>query len=591
MTFSIGLLLAIIGIVLALFTWDRYPADVIGIGLLLTLVLTGLLPATQAFAGFGSDTVVMMFGLLTMTAALVRTGVVDMVGRAILGYTGHQPERLLTVIMGAAALMSAVISNTASTAFFVPITLDLARRTRTSAAKLLMPLAFAAILSSSVTVVSSSTNLVVSGVLRMYDMPPLGMFELTMVGLPIMLLGLAYMQFIGQRMIPDRIAGDSEQPSFGIHPYMMELMIAPDSSLVGKTLAEAALGRDFDLTVLRVARERNRYMVPQAKLRLEAEDQLLVKGRHEDIVRLKDVVQVKLKGEIDMTDPRLQSHDTQLVEVILLPRSRMLGRTLRNLRFRQRYGLQVLGLNRRGKNIYRKLSLATLRVGDLLLVQGPRMNIAQLAEDNVFQVLRIVETPSSNRHMAPIAISAFLGAVLLAAVNILPISVAMLLGAFMTLITGCITPERVYRAIEWKALLVIGSMLAMGSAMEYTGTAAFIATHIVAATAHTNPVWLLTAFFVLTMTLTQPMSNQAAAVVVLPIALQTALQLGLNPRTFAVMIAVGASCSFITPLEPACLMVYGPGRYKFLDFVKVGSILTVLIYLIAILMVPWLWPL
>jgi di/tricarboxylate transporter len=292
---------------------------------------------------------------------------------------------------------------------------------------------------------------------------------------------------------------------------------------------------------------------------------------------------------VELSDPRLQEEDTRLVEVILLPRSPLIGRTLKSSRFRQRYGLQVLGINRRGENIYRKLSQTWLRTGDQLLVQGHRANIAVLDENNVFHVLGTVSHTRPNLRRAPVAIAIFAGVLLLAALNVLSLPVAVALGTLAVFVTRCIRPDRAYREVEWKAIIVIGSMLAIGSAMEYTGTARFLASRIAAITGQGHATWLLSAFFALTLALTQPMSNQAAAVVVVPVAIQTAMQLGLNPRTFAAMIAVGASCSFITPLEPACLMVYGPGRYRFVDFAKVGSLLTVLIYVVAIVLVPLIW--
>jgi di/tricarboxylate transporter len=281
-----------------------------------------------------------------------------------------------------------------------------------------------------------------------------------------------------------------------------------------------------------------------------------------------------------------------LVEVILLPQSPLIGRTLKELDFRQRYGLQVLGIHRRGKTIYRKLSQVPLRTGDQLLVQGSRTDIASLDQDNTFHILGSVEHKRLNLQNAPAAIAIFVGALAVAAFNLVPLPVAVLMGTLMAFVTRCITPNEAYREVEWRAVIVIGCMLALGSAMQYTGTAEFLAGQIVTPLAQgAHPVWLLTAFFVLTLLLTQPMSNQAAAIVVVPVAVQAALQLGLNPRTFCTMIAVGASCSFITPLEPACLIVYGPGRYRFADFAKVGSLLTVLVYLLAIVLVPLIWPL
>ena len=591
MSTEIALLLAVVSTALVLFSLERLPTDVIALGILLTLTITGLLPADRAFAGFGNDAVVMIFGLLVLTAALVRTGVVDMAGRTLLRLTGERPQRLLAVVMVTGATLSAFISNTATTALFVPITLATARRLKINAAKLLMPLAFASILASSVTLVSSSTNIVISGLMTQYEMPPLGMFELTLVGVPIALIGLAYMFLVGQRLIPER--GDPEEldQPFGIRPYLAEILIQPDSPLIGKTLAESGLGRDLDLTVLRVIRGKNHFLAPKADLRLEQDDQLLVKGQHNDILKIRDTVGIAIKADVKLSDPRIQTQSNRLVEVILLPRSPLVGHTLKSMRFRQSYGLQVLGINRRGKNIYRKLSQATLRIGDQLLIQGHQANIASLDQENVFHVIGAVEHQRPHRDRAKVAVAIFAGALGLAALNILSVPVAVTLGVLVAFVTSCITPEQAYRSVEWKALIVVGSMLAMGSAMEHTGTARYLAAQIVSVAQSANPIWLLSVFFILTMLLTQPMSNQAAAVVVLPIAIQTALQLGLNPRTFAVMIATGASCSFITPLEPACLMVYGPGRYRFTDFIKVGSPLTVLVYLVAILMVPLIWPL
>jgi di/tricarboxylate transporter len=586
-----AILLGIISTGLVLFSVERLPSDVVGLGILLALILTGLLPPEQAFASFGSDTVVMIFGLLVLTTTLVRTGVVDAIGRRIMRFTGKSDRRLLAVLLLVPAALSSLMSNTATTALFVPITLGLARRRRISPSKLLMPLAFGAILSSSVTLVSSSTNIVISGLMTPYGMPPLGMFELTLVGLPIAVAGLAYMFLLASRWIPDR--GVVEEPSreFAIRPYVAEILIMPDSPLAGQTLAESGFGPEMDLTVLRVYRAPGRYLAPRADLQLEDGDELLVKGENEEILKIKDRVGIDIKADVKLSDPRLQAQDSRLVEVILLPRSPLIGRTLKGLNFRQRYGPQVLGINRRGQSIYRKLSQVRLRTGDQLLIQGHRANIARLDQENVFHVLGMVEYRRPDVQRAPTAIAIFAGVLVMAALDIFPLPVAVLLGTLAAFATRCITPALAYREIEWKAIIVIGSMLAVGSAMEYTGTARSIATYIAGIAGQAHPLWLLGAFFALTLLLTQPMSNQAAAVVVVPVAIETALQLGLNPRTFAVMIAVAASCSFLTPLEPACLMVYGPGRYRFVDFVRVGALLTLLIFGLALVLVPLLWPL
>lgn len=591
MTFQIALLLIILVASVVFFSFEWFSADVVALATLLLLVLTGLLPADRAFAGFGSDAVMMILGLLIMTAALLRTGVVEIAGRKILRQTGNNPRTLLVTVMVSVAVLSAFISNTAATAFFLPIVVGIAARAHANPSKLLMPLAFASILTSSVTLVSTSTNIVVSNMMTGYGLAPMGLFELAPVGIPIAVVGLAYMLLIGHRMTPERKESTELTEEFGLRPYLTEILILKDSPLIGKTLAESGLGRDLDLTVLLMVRDEHHYLVPQSQLTLKAGDVLLVEGQREEILKIKDLAGIDIKADVKLSDPDLQDEDMRLVEAILLPRSPLIGRTLKTHRFRERYGLQVLAINRHHGTIRNKISDVRLRMGDVLLVQGHRSNIAALQDDNTFHILGAVEDKRPNLHRARTSIAIFVGALAAAALNLLPLAVAVLLGAVLMFVTRCITPEEAYREIEWKALVLIGSMLGVGAAMDQTGTAKFLAAQIAGLAGNMEPIWLLSAFFVLTVLLTQPMSNQAAAAVLLPVAIQTALQFQLNPRAFAMMVAVASSCSYLTPLEPSCLMVYGPGHYRFVDFLKVGSLLTVLIFLLSITLVPMVWPL
>jgi len=588
--FQIILLIGILITALILFSIEKISADVVGLGVLIALILTNLLPADLAFAGFGSETVLMLLGLFILTASLTRTGVVDLAGRQIVKRTRTNPKSVVSVISVSAAALSSFISNTASAAFFLPVTMGLARRMRISVSELLMPLAFASILSSSVTLISTSTNIVVSGLITQFGMEPISMFELAPVGVPILIVGLLYLHFFHRWMVPNRKIPETLTEEYGLRPYLTELIILPNSALIGKTLLDASLGRDLDLTVIRIVRNKTRYFQPDANLILQRGDVLLVEGRADDILKIKDTGGIDIKADAKLTDPDLVEEDLGLVEAILLPRSPLIGRTLKGVQFRERYGLQVLAVNRGDETIRRKISSVPLRMGDVLLVQGPVSRINILQEDKIFEVMGVIEDKRPNVRRAPLAIAIFAGVLLLATFNVISLAVAVLLGALLSFLTRCITPEEAYRDVEWKALILIGSMLGLGTAMQVTGTADFLASQIVSLVGSTNPYILLSAFFVLTVVLTQPMSNQAAAAVVIPVALQTAVQLGLNPRTFAMMIAVAASTSYLTPLEPACLMVYGPGHYKFFDFVRAGSLLTIAIYLIAIILVPMVWP-
>ncbi len=591
MTVEIALLLAIVGVALVLFSFEWVPADVAALGILLTLILTGLLPAQQAFAGFGSETVLMLLGLLILTAALVETGVVELAGRTILRRAQAGPNRSLLIVMLAGLGLSSFMSNTAATAFLLPVVAGVASKLRVSASRFLMPLAFASILASSVTLIATSTNIVVSGIMVQQRLAPIGVFELTPVGLPIALVGLGYMLLWGQRLMPDHPYTAALTEEFNLRPYTTEIRLLADSPLVGKTLAQSGLGRDMKVTVLAVLRGEARLLAPGGDLQLAEGDTLLVEGPRDAIVKLQTAKGIKAHPETQLTDRDLQSGNTRLVEAIVLPGSPFAGRTLQGLRLREQYGLQILAVNRISGIARSRLSELRLRMGDTLLLQGPQNEVNALQEGNAFRVLGVVDVKPLRSRRTRTAIVIFTLALILGASGIVSLPVAVLLGALAAFLTRCITPEEAYRRVEWRALILIACMLGLGAALERTGAASYLAQQIVRLADSSHPAWLLAGFFGLTVLLTQPMSNQAAAAVVLPIALQTAIQAGLNPRSFAVMIAVAASCSYLTPLEPACLLVYGPGRYTFRDFVKVGAPLTLLIFAIAMLIVPRLWPL
>ncbi len=593
MTFSIALLLILVLVALVCFSFEWVSADVVAIGLLLALVITGLLPASQAFSGFGSDTTIMILSLLVMTAALVKTGMVELVGRSLLRFGGRRPFTLLAAVVIVSSTLSAFISNTAAAAFMIPVVLGISQKAQVPSSQLLLPLAFASILSSSVTLVSTSTNLVVDGLIRDYGLERIGMFELAPVGVPIAVVGALYLLFAGRHMIPDRGAGGEPIEDFGLRSYLSELIILPDSKLVGTTLREFRLGQELDLNVVRVVRARHpdRHVLPSPSLRLGAGDVLLVEGPREEVLKVKDLGGVEIRPEVTMPDVIASDEETLVAEALVVPGSPLIGRSLRGINFRDRYGVQVLGLHRHGRNFLRKISRVLLRAGDLLLVQGRRSRIAGLAEEHVVATLGAVSETRIDRPSAWRAAAIFLGALGVATVGILPLAVAGFLGVFLVFVTRCITPADAYREVEWRVVILISCMLALGAAMQATGAAAYLAGGVVALAQGWDARWVLVGFFILTVLLTQPMSNQAAAAVIIPVAIATAHQLELNPRTFAMMVAVAASCSFLTPLEPACLLVYGPGRYKFADFLRVGAPLTVLILLLALWLVPWNWPL
>ena len=589
MTFEIAAFLALLAVGLVLFAVEWFSADIIALGLMLALILLGLLEPSAAFAGFGSETVLMILGLLVLTETLIHTGLVNMTGQWLVQFTGGHRGRLWGLLLVVPAAMSAFISNTASAAFFLPITLGLANRSRISASKLLMPMAFATILAGSVTLIGTSTNLVVSGLMQQHGLAPLSMFELTPVGLPILIAGLVYMATIGRRLIPDRMEQADDGHGMHQHLYFTEIRVPPQSPLVGQTIESSGLIHTLQLGMLTLQRSEES-LKPLAGVTLAANDILLVEGSRENMLRLTTANGIEVSGKIQELEDYLKDGTARIAEVVILPGSPLIGRTIKGLGLRDRYKMQILAINQGGEIRHSKIGRVTLHIGDVLLVKMPRENLAMLESERMFRVLDIINTRITHPLRAILSSVIFGGALLLAVLGLLPIAVAVLLGALVSFLTRCITPEEAYRNIEWKTLVLIGSMLAFGQAMQATGAADYLAQLIVQLPGTENPVWMLTLFFFLALLFTQPMSNQAAAAVLIPIAIQTALLLGFNPRPFAVMIALAASASFITPLEPACLIVYSAGRYRFMDFIRVGGLLTLVVYALAIILVPLIWP-
>lgn len=589
---QIALVLILLLVIIVLFSLDRIPLELVALGLLSILLLSGVISPAQAFAGFGSDTVIMIVGLFVMTEALVRTGVVESLSRILRKRGGSDPFRLNVLMMLLVTLLSAFISNTAATAVFVPLVMGLARRSGFSPSKFLMPLAFASILSSSVTLISTSTNIVISGLLAARGYAPMGMFELAPVGVPIVCAGLIYMITLGLRLLPER-AGDNLAEDYHLRDYLTELVVLPDSPVAGRTLAETRLASDRNLSVIKIIREGGKQLLPHGREVLRAGDVLVVEASADEILRIQAETNNGLEVLADYELPAnlFSEEQAQLVEVMIMPGSELRGRTLTGLRFHDRFGLAVLAINRRGVTLHEKLSRIPLRVGDVLLLQGSSEDVRRLEAEGSFSILSDVSERRPRSPKARYAIIIFLLTIGIGACRIIPFASAIMVGTFLMLLVRAISPPEAWSAVEWKVVILIGAMFAFGVALEQTGAAGLIARGIVRYAGGAGPLALLAAFFVLTVALTQPMSNQAAALVLLPVALETATQLQLNPRSFAMMIAIAASCSYLTPLEPSCILVYGPGRYKFRDFFKVGALLTVIIFIVAMLLVPQIWPL
>jgi di/tricarboxylate transporter len=557
----------------------------------MALVLTNTLTAGEAFAGFGNDIVITIAGLFILTGGLAKTGVIDLVGRRLHRTAGESEFRMVMLIMFAAAFCAAVMKNTTTTAMFLPVVLGIAARRNISPSKLLMPLAFGAILGGTCTLIGTSTNLAVSGALPRYGMQPFTMFELTKVGVVIVAVGMVYMLMVGIRLLPRRKAAESFTEQYHIRQYMTEVIVLDDSPLIGKTLAEARIGDELDLTVLGILRGEEEFRIaPNPDEQIVAGDLLLMQGRVEDILRVKSEAGIEIKPDFKLNDSVLESKGRELVEAMVPRGSDLIGRTLKTAQFRKRHRVVVLAINRHGVDLLSKISRVKLRFGDVLLMQGTREQVEALAAEGQILLLEEVSEKQARPEKRRWALLAFAVFLFFSLTHLVALPIAVLLGVMLLLATQSLRMAEVYEIIDWRLLILIACMISFGVAMEKTGADQYLADLIVRATGRYGPVGVLAGFFIMTVALTQPMSNQAAALVMLPIAVKTAVALGLNPRTFAITVTYAASCSFLTPLEPACVLVYTPGQYRFLDFMKVGSILTIAVFAIVIWLVPLFWP-
>jgi di/tricarboxylate transporter len=610
MTQPVATVLVLLLIALVLFATEKIPIDIVTILLVIGLVLTGTLNVSEAFAGFGNDIVITIAGLFVLTGGLVKTGVVDLVGRRLHRIAGGNEFKLTTLIMFTAAACASVMKNTTTTAMFVPVVLGIAQRARVQPSKLLMPLAFGAILGGTCTLIGTSTNLAVSGALAKLGqneellqrfqissqpLAPFTMFELTPVGIAIVVVGMLYMLLLGLRLLPARGAADSLVEQYGMRQYISEVVVVEGSPLAGKTLAEGNLSEMLDLTVIGIIRGTQGRLPPRGEEVLREGDLLLVQGRMEDILRVKDEAGIEIRSDFELQAHDLEAGDVELFEVMVLRGSEINGRTLRSLNFRDRYDMTVLAINRHGMALLTKLSTVTLRFGDVLLVQGTKEGVERLTADGHVLLLEEGDSQAQRERAGKRwwAVAAFVTFLFFSVLHLpqVPLAIAVLFGVLILLASRAVLLREVYELIDWRLIVLIAGMISFGTAMEKSKADQYLADLNVNNFQAYGGLAVLAGFFALTVALTQPMSNQAAALVVLPIAVKTALALGLNPRAFAVAVTYAASCSFLTPLEPACVLIYTPGRYRFLDFVKVGSILTIAVFAIVMLLVPYFWPL
>lgn len=586
---QIAIVLSLLLLSIVLFAMEKISIDIVTLMLLLVLVMTGILTPNEAFAGFSNDIIIILASIFVLSGALQRTGIVDAIGARLHKLAGTSQNGLLLAVMAVVSGMSSFMNNTTATAVFLPPVIGMARKSKISPSKLLMPLAFASILGGTCTLIGTSTNVAVSGYIARAGMTPLSLFEVTPVGLVMVVVGIAYMMLIGKRLLPDH-KDESLTEEYAIREYLSEIVVIPGSHLIGQRIFESDLAR-MDFRILEVIRAEQKYL-PNPRMTIQPLDVLLVVGKVAELIKVKRAAGIEIRADVELGDRDLQSEDIKIMEVIVTPHSDLIGQTLKEANFRARYGMTALAINRHGQSLRDKIGRIRLRMGDMLLVQGPADRLAGFRRQSDLWIIEEFH-PSAYRKRRGFRTLAFFSlAILAGGMGWLPLSISFLAAAVLTILTRAITIEEAYEFIDWRVIILIGGMTAFGTAMDnrHSGAAAFLAGLIVDNLGQFGDMAILGGFFLITMLLTQPMSNAAAALVVLPVALEAAQGLGANERTFAIAIMLAASVSFVTPFEPSCILVYGPGKYRFMDFLKIGLLLSIILMVVILIMVPMLWP-
>jgi di/tricarboxylate transporter len=592
MTPEIALTLAIVAAALVLFGSDKVRVDLVALLVLLAVALTGLVDPEEVFAGFSNPAVITVWAVYIISGGIFYTGLAGLLGGLILRLSGNSEVRLIFVIMVICGVISAFVNNVGATAMLLPAVVTIARQTKIPVSKLLIPLSFSSLLGGKLTLIGTPANILATSIITDYGLPTFGFFDFTPIGLVVFTTGILYMVFIGRHLLPVRIAPSEELATQQARDYTSEVRILPDSPLADLTLYEARLGADYDLTVINLIRDEKLVSNINRETLIQPDDILLLNGKAEDLMEALDKLGLALEAEKHTGLADIDDEKSQMVEATLAPRSAIVGRSLSSIRFRERYGFTALAIRRHGEMITERLSAAPLQFGDVLLLKGQRSRLRELNENNEFLVLEPVKISLNRQKKMPIAIGLMVlvvGLVLFAGFNI---SLAMVIGAVAMVLSGCLSMDEAYESIDWRTVFLVAGMLPLGTAMENSGAARYIADLMLSGLGGLGPIGVMAGIYILAALITQPMSNAAAMVLVVPIALDAALSLGVNYLTFTLAAVIGAATSFITPVgHKANVLVFGPGGYKFFDYARVGLLLSLFLFISTMIALPILYPL
>ncbi len=585
-------------IAFALLISERIRPDLVALLIVLSLYVTRALPAEQALAGFGSEPAIVVAGIFVVSAALHATGLSDVMGTWIGRVAGSSYTRIVAVVMPTVAILSAFTHHVTTTAVMLPVLLDISREHNIPASKLLIPLSFAASLGTTITIIGAPAFLIASNVLQQGGRPALGVFSIAPIGIALSLVGTIFMLLVGRFLLPAREGGGGQAGRFRLDDYFTEVTVLDGSPLLGKTVPEVEADNSNQFNVVGWVRAGHPLRRPFGEQRLQPEDVLLVRTTPEQIAAVAQEPGVELQAvrqyaaqSTGTNGDAADDEEDRLVQVVVAPDSDYTGRTIAQVDFHRRYDAIVVALWRRRGWLNQELAQIRLQPGDVLVLQGSDEALDRVGNDRAFLMMVPFHGEARQRRKAPLAGAIMLATILAAAFNLLSIEMAALAGALAVVLTRCVTPAQAYRSIDAKIYVFIAGAIPLGTAMQKTGAADIVAGWLQQAIGGWNPTLILLVIFAVVAVLTQFMSDSATTALFAPVALSFAQALGQAPEPYVITVAMASVVAFLTPIgHHGNLLIYGPGRYQFADFVKVGTPLTILAGLVVVFIAPLVWP-
>ncbi len=581
--------LGVVAVMFVSFMIERYPPEVTAVAGVAVLLALGVLETPDVLGTLSNSAPATIAAMFVLSAALARTGALDTVARRLGRLTGHGPRWVLFALMAIIVPASAFLNNTPVVMVMIPVVIGLCRSMATAPSRLLIPMSYATILGGTCSLIGTSTNLLVDGIARDLGLPPFGLFEITPLGLIIVAIGGAFVLVYGVRLLPDRETMASLLGPREPQRFLVEVLIPQQSAMIGRRAVEVDAFSSGDCSLVDVVRGDLSLRRAIDEVVLKAGDRVVLKSSVADVMALREGETLKFADSRELAP--VASRESMVVEALLGPGAKLLGKSLLHLRIRRRYGVYPLALHRQGENIEARLEKIPLKVGDTLLLEGAPEDLRRLAEDMDLLSLAEPQQGPYRRSKAPIAIAILIGVILGATFEVLPIAGMALIGVAAVLLCRCVDAAEAFQAVDWRLLVLILSMLAVGESLNKTGAIALIADKAAPGLAEVPPILVLAAVYAVVSILTEAVTNNAVAVVATPIVVALADQLGFDSRPFLVVVMFAASASFATPIGyQTNTLVYNAGGYRFTDFLRVGLPMNVLVGIVTVLVTPLIWP-